>query len=80
MAVKQEFRRRRIASKLFNILLRKSKRENLNIVTETFCLNKEGLNFCQKMGFKPIETVLIMDNTRRLKFPNRKADSRIKTR
>jgi len=68
IAVKQEFRRKGVASKLFNILLRKAKRENLNIVTETFCLNKKGLKFYRKTGFRPIETVLIMDNIKKLKL------------
>jgi len=71
IAVKQEFRRKRVASKLFNILLRKAKRENVNIVTETFCLNKDGLKFYRKMGFNPIETVLIANNTKKLKLCNR---------
>ena len=68
IVVKQEFRRKGIASKLFNILLEKAKRENVNIVTGTFCLNKEGLNFYQRMGFKPIETVLLIDNSKKLQF------------
>jgi ribosomal protein S18 acetylase RimI-like enzyme len=71
IAVKQEFRRKGVASKLFNILLRKAKRENVNIVTETFCLNKDGLKFYRKMGFNPIETVLIANNTKKLKLCNR---------
>lgn len=68
LAVKQEFQRKGIASKLFSILLRKAKQENVNIVTGTFCLNKAGLKFYQKIGFKPIETVLILDNAKKLKF------------
>jgi ribosomal protein S18 acetylase RimI-like enzyme len=71
IAVKQEFRMKGVASKLFNILLRKAKRENFNIVTETFCQNKEALEFYGKKGFKPIETVLMIDNKKKLKFCNR---------
>jgi ribosomal protein S18 acetylase RimI-like enzyme len=71
IAIKQEFRREGVASKLFNILLRKAKREKMNIVTETFCHNKEALEFYGKKGFKPIETVLIIDNKKKLKFCNR---------
>jgi len=63
-----------VASKLFNTLLKKAKWENVNIVTETFCLDKQGLEFCLKMGFKPIETVLIVDNLKKLKFRDREAD------
>jgi ribosomal protein S18 acetylase RimI-like enzyme len=68
VAVKHEFRMKGVASKLFNMLLRKAKRERVSIVTETFCLNKEGLNFYRKMGFKPIETVLILNHSNRLKL------------
>jgi len=67
IAVKREFRRQGIATKLFNALLKKAKRENVNIVGGTFCMNKPALKFAQKMGCKPIETVLILDNTRRLR-------------
>jgi len=69
IAVKQGFRKRGIASKLFSILLQKAKKENVNIVTGTFCLNKEALRFYRKVGFKPIETVLVLDNIKRLKIP-----------
>jgi ribosomal protein S18 acetylase RimI-like enzyme len=68
LIVKQEFRRKGIAAKLFKILLRNAKQENVSIVTGTFCLNKAGLKFYQKMGFKPIETTLILDNTKKLKL------------
>ena len=50
IAVNQEFRRKGVASKLFSILLRKAKRENVNIVKETFCRNKEGSAFYRKNG------------------------------
>jgi ribosomal protein S18 acetylase RimI-like enzyme len=71
IAVKQEFRRKGVASKLFKILLRKAKRENVNIVTKTFCLNKDGLKFYRKMGLNPIETVLISNNAKKPEFYNR---------
>jgi len=70
MVVKPEFRRKGIAAKLLNTLFKKAKRENVNIVTQTFTLNKAALRLCQKIGFKPIETVLILDNTNRLKIPS----------
>jgi len=69
IVVKREFRGKWAATKLFNILLRKAKRENVNIVAGTFCLNKEALRFYQKVGFKPVETTLVLDNTKRLKIP-----------
>ena len=69
IAVKQEFRRRGVASELFNVLLRKARRERVNVVTGTLCLNKAGLKFYRKNGFKPIETVLLLDNMRKLKLP-----------
>jgi GNAT superfamily N-acetyltransferase len=67
LVVQREFRKR-VASRLFNMLLRKARRENVNIVTEAFCLNREGLEFYRKAGFKPIENVLIIDNTKKLKL------------
>ncbi len=70
MAVKQEFRRKGIATKLLSTLLTKAKREQVNIVTEAFCPNTPALKFLQKTGFKPIKTVLILDNTKKLKIPN----------
>jgi len=68
IAVKQEFQRKGVASKLLNMLSRKAKRENVNIVTKTFCLNKDGLKFYRKKGFNPIETTMIADNTKKLKL------------
>lgn len=68
IAVKRGFRRKGVASNLLHILLKKAKKENVNIVVGTFCLNRGGLKFYEKMGFKPIETVLVLDNTRKLKF------------
>ena len=67
VAVKPKFRRKGIATKLFATLLEKAKQEHANIVGGTFLLNKPALRFARKMGFKPIETVLILDSTRRLK-------------
>jgi ribosomal protein S18 acetylase RimI-like enzyme len=71
--VKQEFRRKGIAAKLLEILIRKAKQENLNIVVGTICLNKAAIKFYQKMGFKPINLGLILDNTKRLKISSRQS-------
>jgi ribosomal protein S18 acetylase RimI-like enzyme len=68
IAVKQEFRRKGVASKLLNMLSRKAKRENVNIVTKTLCLNKDGLRFFRDNRFNPIETVLVANNTKKLKL------------
>jgi ribosomal protein S18 acetylase RimI-like enzyme len=68
IAVKQEFQRKGVGTKLLSILLKKANRKNMNIVTETFCLNEEALKFYRKTGFKSIETVLILDTTKKLKI------------
>jgi N-acetylglutamate synthase-like GNAT family acetyltransferase len=68
IVVKKEFRRKRVASKLFSILLKKAERKNVNIVAETFCLNKDAQEFFARMEFKPVETVLILDKLKRLKL------------
>jgi GNAT superfamily N-acetyltransferase len=68
IAVKQEFQRKGVASKLLNMLSRKAKREKVNIVTKTLCLNKDGLRFYRDNGFNPIETALIANNTKKLKL------------
>jgi ribosomal protein S18 acetylase RimI-like enzyme len=68
IAVKKEFRRKGVASQLLSILLRKAEQENVNIVTETFCLNKDVQEFFSRREFKPIETVLILDKLKKLKF------------
>ena len=73
IVVKREFRGKGAAAKLFNILLKKAKRENVNIVCGTFCLNKEALKFYRRMGFKPISTTLIIDNLRKLKLQDRQS-------
>ena len=70
--VEQEFQRKGVASRLLNALSRKAKRENVNIVTKTFCTNKNGLKFYRNRGFNPIETVLIADNRQKIKLQNRK--------
>jgi GNAT superfamily N-acetyltransferase len=68
MAVKPRFRRKGIATKLFATLLKEARKEQANIVGGTFLLNKPVLKFAHEMGFKPIETVFILDNIRRLKI------------
>jgi len=73
IAVKREFRGRGVAAKLFDTLQRRAKRENVNIVCGTLCLNKEALEFYKRMGFKPIMTTLIIDNLKRLKAPSKQA-------
>lgn len=73
IVVNREFRGKGIAAKLFNMLQRKAKLENVNIVCGTLCLNEEALEFYQRMGFKPIQTTLIIDNLKRLKPLNREA-------
>jgi ribosomal protein S18 acetylase RimI-like enzyme len=68
IAVKKEFRRKGVASKLFSILLRRAEHENVNIVTETLRLNKDAQKFFSRMKFKPIETVLIVDRLKKLRL------------
>jgi ribosomal protein S18 acetylase RimI-like enzyme len=68
IAVKKEFRRKGVASKLFSILLRKAEKENVNVVAETLCLNKDAQKFFLRMKFKPVETVLILDKLQKLKL------------
>jgi ribosomal protein S18 acetylase RimI-like enzyme len=74
ITVKKEFRREGVASQLLSILLRKAEQKNANIVTETFCLNKDAQEFFSRREFKPIETVLILDKLKKLKFSRRTND------
>jgi len=71
IAIKQEHRGKGIATKLLEVLLRKAKQENINILVGTLTPHKEAIKFYQKMGLKPVYTTLILDNTKKLKIPNR---------
>jgi ribosomal protein S18 acetylase RimI-like enzyme len=69
LAVEEEFRRKEVATKLLSTLLTKTERERVKVVTDMFCANKDALRFAETNGFKPIETVLILDNLKKLNMP-----------
>lgn len=65
--VDENYRERGIGSKLFSIVLRKAKQRNLNIKVDTLVTNKKGINFYTKLGFRPLETYMILDLQKKLK-------------
>jgi len=70
ITVKREHRGKGIATKLIKVLLRKAKQENVNILVGTLTPNKQAIRFYQKLGFRPIYTSLVLDNTSKLKIPS----------
>lgn len=65
--VSKKFRRRGIGKKLIDILIKKAKKEGINVLTEVLVTNEQGLNFYKKLGFKIVEHKLLLDNQKRIK-------------
>ena len=66
IVVREDYRGRGIARKLFDVLLEKAKREGVNITTGTLARNKRALAFYEKLGFKPLSVGLLLDLQKRI--------------
>ncbi len=64
--VQKDYRGQGIARKLFDVLLKKAKREGVNITTGTLARNKRALKFYEKLGFKPLSVGLLLDLQKRI--------------
>ena len=51
---------------LFDILLERARREEMNITTGTLARNEGALRFYEKLGFKPFTIGLLLDLEKRM--------------
>ena len=68
LIVDEEHRRKGYGTKLFEALLESAQRDNANIVVDTFVKNEGTIEFFKSLGFKPFETIFLLDRTGRLKI------------
>jgi len=66
IVVHEDYRGLGIARRLFDILLRKARREGVNIRTGTLERNKTALRFYEGLGFKTLSLGLLLDLQRRI--------------
>jgi len=65
LVVHENYRGLSVARKLFEILLKRARRERVNITTGTLARNRGALRFYRKLGFKPLSVGLLLDLQKR---------------
>ena len=68
LIVDEKHRRKGYATRLFNVLLRKAEKDDANVVADTFVMNEGTIEFYKSQGFKPFETIFLLDRKKRLKL------------
>jgi len=66
LVVREEYRGAGIAGMLFDILLERARREEMNITTGTLARNEGALRFYEKLWFKPFTIGLLLDLEKRM--------------
>lgn len=70
LIVDEKHRRNGYGTKLFNALLQKAQKDDANVVADTFVNNEGTIEFFKSLGFKPFETIFLLDRKKRLKLSN----------
>jgi len=70
LIVDEKHRRKGYGTRLLEALLRSAQRDNANVVADTFVKNKGTIEFFKSLGFKPFETIFLLDREGRLKHNN----------
>ena len=70
LIVDEEHRRKGLGTRLLEALLEIAKKDDANVVADTFVKNKGTIEFFKSRGFKPFETILLLDRKRRLVLNN----------
>ncbi len=71
IVVDDKFRCKGIGKALFNAILEKAKRNKTNIKIDTLVTNLPAINFYEKLGFKPLETHMILDLQKRIRMKSK---------
>jgi len=68
LIVDKKHRRKGYGTKLLEALLKRAQKDKANIVADTFVKNKGTVQFYKSLGFKPFETIFLLDREKRLKL------------
>ena len=68
--VDRKHRRKGYGTKLFEVLLERAEEDDANVVADTFVKNEGTIGFFKSQGFRPFETIFLLDRKRRLKLGN----------
>jgi len=66
--VDEKHRRKGHGTKLLEALLQKAQKDDANVVADTFVNNEGTIEFYKSLGFKPLETIFVLDRKGRLKI------------
>jgi len=66
--VDEKHRRKGCGKKLMEVLLQKAQKDDANVVADTFVTNKGTIEFYRSLGFKPFETIFLLDRKKRLRI------------
>lgn len=66
--VDEKHRRKGYGTKLLKILLAIAQKDNANVVVDAFTKNRGTIEFYKSLGFKPFETIFLLDRENRLKL------------
>jgi len=70
LIVDEKHRRKGYGTKLLEAFLQRAQEQNANVVADTFTKNKGTIEFLKSLGFKPLETIFLLDRKKRLKLDN----------
>jgi len=68
LIVDEKYRRKGYGKRLFEVLLHKAQKDDASVVTDTFVKNEGTIAFYKSLGFKPFETIFVLDRKGRLKL------------
>lgn len=70
LIVDEKHRRKGYGTKLLEALLQKAQKDDASVVADTFVKNKGTIEFFKSLGFKPFETIFLLDRKERLRLNN----------
>jgi len=68
LIVDEKHRRKGYGTKLLEFLLQKAQKDDTNVVADTFTKNIGTIGFLKSLGFKPFETIFLLDREGKLKL------------
>ena len=68
LIVDEKHRRKGYGTKLLKALLQKAQRYDANVIADTFTKNTGTIEFFKSLGFKPFETIFLLDRKKRLRL------------
>ena len=70
LIVDKKHRRKGYGTRLLEVLLQRSQKDNANVVADTFVKNEGTIKFFRSLGFEPFERIFLLDRKGKLKLKN----------